>query len=682
MIIHDFFEWNKCDLHFHTPASNRTKKDYKNVNVTAKDIVKKLTLPENNLKLVAITDHNIFDLEQFRKLKEEGNNKITFLPGVELKVDGYDVILIIEPKNEDLKNFDQTILNFCNKDRESGKNSVEKVVENFKDFNYIIIPEYNRGNGGDTQHKHGTLENDKFKLKLLCGFYDAADIKNKSNKNKTTVNYFKEMFKYADTHLEGNCIFVSDNHDIEYYPNKDSKQFNTFRGWTYINSEPSFMGLKFALSDASRIVLTKNFDGKPDFINGRDEFLIRNITIRSNSDNSEKIIKFSPFLNTIIGGRSSGKSYLMKKIVAKFDKSTENSFKDEYKEFWNYYSIKIKLSDGRIIDYDETEKSEKIIYLEQNHVIKNIEQTNSLFQEWYRILDIKSPIVDNKSIELKRNKLEKNVKEYFLKITDLKNFIKSLNYELNIFNNSSLLFNANKTDTQLYRKVKSNINKFDKFILNDKKLTTLENEIKTLNFDNYFISKDNRKKIKTNIDNILDILSKTENMKSNISIGLNMIEQKISTANEKESLFEKSLKEFERLKCNYYYLGTKIKEILILKKIVWNKKYKKYNVIKENEEFSEMHSEWKFINNVEFNVNDEVISKELSSIFKSDVYKIDGSLNPIFKLKDFLLANNDELFKNKKSSNYLKNLNFCKILNKNDIIDEKKWVLQQKFTRW
>ena len=49
-------EWGKWDLHFHTPSSY----DYQNKSITNDDIIKKLS--EENISVVAITDHHIIDV--------------------------------------------------------------------------------------------------------------------------------------------------------------------------------------------------------------------------------------------------------------------------------------------------------------------------------------------------------------------------------------------------------------------------------------------------------------------------------------------------------------------------------------------------------------------------------------------------------------------------------------------
>lgn len=63
-------EWRIWDLHFHTPSSY----DYQGKNVKNQDIIN--TLSENNVSVVAITDHHVIDIERIEDLQRLGKEKI------------------------------------------------------------------------------------------------------------------------------------------------------------------------------------------------------------------------------------------------------------------------------------------------------------------------------------------------------------------------------------------------------------------------------------------------------------------------------------------------------------------------------------------------------------------------------------------------------------------------------
>ncbi|MDR3327919.1 MAG: hypothetical protein LBT04_07370 [Prevotellaceae bacterium] len=92
-------EWRKWDLHCHTPSSY----DYQYKAADADElIISKLI--ENEISVIAITDHFVIDAAIITSIKEK-TSEITVFPGVELRTDkgaaNIHVILIF-PENTDL----------------------------------------------------------------------------------------------------------------------------------------------------------------------------------------------------------------------------------------------------------------------------------------------------------------------------------------------------------------------------------------------------------------------------------------------------------------------------------------------------------------------------------------------------------------------------------------------------
>jgi histidinol phosphatase-like PHP family hydrolase len=98
-------EWRKWDLHFHTPSSY----DYKDSSVTNEEIIS--TLVENDIEVVAITDHHVIDVERIKELSRLAADKgITVLPGIEFLsgAGGSNYIHFIAIFSEDLSGLDHT----------------------------------------------------------------------------------------------------------------------------------------------------------------------------------------------------------------------------------------------------------------------------------------------------------------------------------------------------------------------------------------------------------------------------------------------------------------------------------------------------------------------------------------------------------------------------------------------
>ena len=133
----------KIDLHCHT----RKIKDGDPVEreISPEEFNKKMI--ENEIKIVAITNHNCFDIEQYKKIKELSKNNFKVWPGIEWDINengnkGH-AIVICNPKN--YIKFSSLVLKIIN-----GANpnnfvmSLNELYSNFKDMNVIFAFHYNK----------------------------------------------------------------------------------------------------------------------------------------------------------------------------------------------------------------------------------------------------------------------------------------------------------------------------------------------------------------------------------------------------------------------------------------------------------------------------------------------------------------------------------------------------------
>ena len=84
----------KVDLHIHTIATN------KDADFTFDMDKMQLYVQISKLDAIAITNHNMFDKEQFNSIKEKLN--ITVFPGVEVDIENAHMIVIIDESNLDI----------------------------------------------------------------------------------------------------------------------------------------------------------------------------------------------------------------------------------------------------------------------------------------------------------------------------------------------------------------------------------------------------------------------------------------------------------------------------------------------------------------------------------------------------------------------------------------------------
>ena len=121
------------DLHLHTKSSPFSDSEYEFSLPKLKEYVEKLSID-----CIAITNHNLFDLEQFNEISEE--LEITVFPGVEINLEKGHILLISD--NNELDDFQSK----CKQVEElitskSAYITVEQLKEIYGELNkYLLIP--------------------------------------------------------------------------------------------------------------------------------------------------------------------------------------------------------------------------------------------------------------------------------------------------------------------------------------------------------------------------------------------------------------------------------------------------------------------------------------------------------------------------------------------------------------
>ena len=301
--------YSKFDLHIHSFASSKTKTGDKTVvsNSTVENIsvlIKKLE--DNNINVVSITDHNIFDKNVYMELKKQESEQNCIhkvLPGVE-------VDLCIDKNNVHVVCiFDDT-----------DENHVLKIEEGFecKD-NYsvddlgailrkiglgtVLIAhqkcDYASGNPQKTSLSCAGIEN-FFKF-IGCEFFDALEIQN------TKVEGILKS-RFTDDNIENiNLVIGSDCHDWFHYP--AHHEGKTAVELIYMKALPTFQGLVMSTTDVSRIC---------HHIEQVKENTLKKIEIQVNGIIKE--IELSDNINVIIGDNAVGKSTLIKYLSDEAEK--------------------------------------------------------------------------------------------------------------------------------------------------------------------------------------------------------------------------------------------------------------------------------------------------------------------------------------------------------------------------
>lgn len=336
-IIERGSDWRKWDLHFHTPTSY----DYKDKSVTNEEIIE--ILSQNNISVVAITDHHVIDIDRIKKLQELGRAKnITVLPGIEFLSDAKGKVPIhfigLFSENSNIEYIWGQIENKTNICKIKGEN--KKLNEVYCDLEDTIKLVKSLG-GITTIHagdKTNSIENithslphgeaQKTEIANQIDFYELGKVGDKDG-------YVNIVFPAIKKHIP--MIICSDNHDIKNYVLKEN---------CWIKADSNFEGLKQVIYEPKQRVRIQSI--KP---HEKAEYqVIDSITI-SHSDFLSQKIYLNQNLNSIIGGRSTGKSVLLGAIAKKLNCNKEVKFgNEEYTKFVDEVveSIIVTWKDGTV----------------------------------------------------------------------------------------------------------------------------------------------------------------------------------------------------------------------------------------------------------------------------------------------------------------------------------------------
>lgn len=251
----------KCDFHIHTIKTIRDA-DFNYDSDRFKEY-----LDESNLDCVAITNHNIFDKSQFDLLVQKNPNK-TIYPGIEINVRTGHIIILAEPSIVD--EFERKVSKYSRlNDDLSSFEEATSILNDFSGDNYIIIPHYNKKDQlSDTELK-------KYGNNIFVG----------------EVSNAAKFYRMKNDKEERLTPLLSSDYRI-----KNDGYINT-ANFTYIDvPNTNFKKIRNGLLN-KRVYIAQD---KIDLIYDKD-----------------LNIKYHPNLNVLIGGRSSGKTFLLNRLFEK-----------------------------------------------------------------------------------------------------------------------------------------------------------------------------------------------------------------------------------------------------------------------------------------------------------------------------------------------------------------------------
>ena len=448
-------EWRKWDLHIHTPetAKNNQFGDQK---IAWPKYIQKLE--DSDISVFGITDY--FSIDNYLKVKEyklQGRlNDKFILPNVEMRIEPvtgkgtpinihaiFDPSLTQEELNreffreikfqykdhtysclkEDLVDLGRTIKNnFTYPEDAAVKEAIGAMAISYSDLrkiiekkffkNKIIIALSNSSNDGIS----GLLKHDGGLRPIKNEICRMADIILSGNPND--IEYFLGK-KTSIEEVINNCgslkpcITGSDAHSLDKVGIYNNNRI------TWIKADPTFDGLKQIIFEPEERV--KISETQPDL--KYDYNVIDRIELNTAGIWHQEIL-LNQNLNTIIGGRSTGKSTLLSSIAIKFDDTLNIENKDFIEKLGD--NVHVYWRDG------QENNQKNIEYFPQNHInqIADVKYSDKLllkilldnpekrtFYEKYQsdISDMFSIIQSNVSLYFEKRRL------YNEKISNIKN---------------------------------------------------------------------------------------------------------------------------------------------------------------------------------------------------------------------------------------------------------------------
>ncbi len=351
----------KIDLHIHSACSSGKDKGKVSFNTLEHmdTLVKKLT--ENGVQICAITDHDCFGYDFYKKLKEAeadaSSSIVKVFPGVEFSVEfcgnGENKVIHVIAIFNDEDDEKVKAISGCLMD--DGGNisydcdaafSEEKFLSILRNINLdtILIAHQKSTLSSQRPYKNDakTLGEEKFREFVYTDYFEAFEFKNRKNEvfNKSflSMNHMTEDIRF---------ITGSDCHDWQEYPKVDSNDTSEFM-YTYIKCLPNFRGLVMAITDHRRIKTVNSF------FNPNAAYTQ---SIQMSISGTDYDIPLSRGLNVIIGDNSIGKSLLVHKLTG-YCKKQQGSLKAGVVKGYEGYlkkndiEIKTEIPEAEIFGFD------------------------------------------------------------------------------------------------------------------------------------------------------------------------------------------------------------------------------------------------------------------------------------------------------------------------------------------
>lgn len=362
MIHYKGARWYKCDFHLHTPASLC----FKDKTVTPEQWINRVK--ELHLNCVAVTDHNTGEwIDKVKPIAQaEG---IVVFPGVEITCDTSKIHLLILFDTDKGTQYVNDFLIRCGINREDFAKSeahsmktVLEIAEMANADNAIVIPAHiDEYNGLGTCASKDVIEK-LFDLEYINAVQFVhkdflqtgitvpgneelkAHINQYYNNPRLEIGYdaikkgYDSVVKAKQKNIS--LLTFSDNPDLDEPSKHGLSGIGRVYSWIKMDENPDIEGLRQAFMFSDRNANSFECETMPY---SKPSLWIKSIAIQNTTITKKDIvfnIEFSPSLTTIIGGRGSGKSSILRFLRGVFDRNADiNGLEEILEEQRNFFKL-------------------------------------------------------------------------------------------------------------------------------------------------------------------------------------------------------------------------------------------------------------------------------------------------------------------------------------------------------
>ncbi|MDD4391864.1 MAG: hypothetical protein PHQ97_03830 [Desulfobacterales bacterium] len=368
-----YSDFLRVDLHIHTDMSKLTKaNDYKGT-FSIQTVYSKMV--ENGVEIFSLTDHNIINVAAYTEYYETfaSEDGPLLLIGIELDVtvDGaryHSLFIFCHHDIDNVNRLSDALEGYYSEKELAHADRVitlDDIVTLFPTDDFFFIPHAGNGSNSLVDAYRADIPYAQ-KMLLLMPSCALEKVKQKAIAHYND-SFGKQMPEAHRDRKDIAYIQFSDNHNIEKYPlvHKGGTE-NPPHEFNYVKGGKNYETLRQAFIDPeSRIKSEAQLATFP-----RNQNHLEGLKISGCDHISDTHLMFSPHLNVIIGGRSSGKSLLMSLFGKCIDRLPEDH---TYEGLLSTATVQTKTQREAAYSGESTLDAEPI-WIKQGDIIRYFEQ--------------------------------------------------------------------------------------------------------------------------------------------------------------------------------------------------------------------------------------------------------------------------------------------------------------------